>query len=132
MPVLGVEDLERSSRFYTSLLGFRLIRTGNAVNGTPAFRQFRHSGADLMIYELDKGSVTMQDRITRKKMMLYVPMPDVASVHDELVRRQAPVSALRSGIWGCHCDVEDPDGYLFRFGASPDPVPQRMTADLKE
>lgn len=127
LPVLGVEDLERSTRFYATLLGFRLIRSGQPGPGTPAYRQFRHSGADLLVYELDRDNVSMQDRAARKKMMLYVPMPDVATVHAELCERRAPVSALRAGLWGCYCDVEDPDGYLFRFGASPDPTPSRAT-----
>ncbi len=116
IPVFGVEDLERSTRFYTEGLGFRVAWTSSEVLGRPASVHLRHGAVELMLYGLKPGAAAMQDRSTRKKMWIQVAVSDPA--------RWRRILAARGITWreppnaGHFFEVEDPDGYLLRFSAS--------------
>ena len=123
IPVIGVEDLERTTRFYTEALGFALVHGAGAGGGKPAFAHLRHGAVELVVYALDPDTIGMMDRVGRKKMHLYIAVSDVDALSAELRIRRIRVSPPVNVGDGRYCDVEDPDGYLLRFGNQLRPVP---------
>jgi uncharacterized glyoxalase superfamily protein PhnB len=106
-PYLVVEDVERSVQYYKEVLGFRvdMIDCGFAL------------------VSRDKVSIMLQQKAVGQchhhgPMAGYVWVNNVDGSRDELEARGAtvcrPVADMR---WGTReFEVQDPDGYLLRFG----------------
>jgi len=120
LPLFGVCDLARSTRFYTYGLGFTLVRgAATPANGMPAFAQLRRGGVDLVVYERDPLAGPLPGSLVHRSGLLYVAVSDVEALSAELRIRWLRVS---TGAGERYCDVEDPDGNVLRFGAETEPV----------
>ena len=105
-PILRVEDMQASLRFYVDVLGFT-----NAEWGTDAFTSINHPGGALYLCRGDQG---------RGGAWLWIGVDDVEQLHEELKERGVPIRLEPTNYtWALEMHVEDPDGNVLRFGSDP-------------
>ena len=105
-PILRVENMEASLRFYVGMLGFR-----NAEWGSSDFTSLERDGAVLYLCRGDQG---------RGGAWIWVGVEDAALLHQELVARNVPIrKPVTRHSWAMEFQVEDPDGNVIRFGSEP-------------
>lgn len=108
-PILRVENMAASVRYYVDLLGFR-----NADWGSEEFTLVSRDGAGIYLCRGAQG---------QPGTWAWVGVEDAAALYEEYRAsgakiRQEPV--LRP--WALELWVEDPDGHVLRFGSDPDDV----------
>jgi uncharacterized glyoxalase superfamily protein PhnB len=117
-PLLNVEDVSRSIRFYRDRLGFDVVFESEA-DGRIRFASLRNSGIELLLNE--PGEVDSRDRRHRgtyADAVLYFTVADVDALHAQLREAGFPVSELEDEAYGLReFTVRDPDGYELAFGA---------------
>ena len=106
-PVLRVEDMDRSVRYYVDVLGFE-----NAPWGS---RDFTHVGRDGGGIYLCRGGQG------RGGAWVWIGVGDVRALHQVYrdrgaIIRQEPTKQP----WAVEMQVEDPDGNVLRFGSDPE------------
>ncbi|MBX6365386.1 MAG: VOC family protein [Gemmatimonadetes bacterium] len=105
-PILRVEDMERSLRFYTDGLGFR-----NASWGDDAFTSVSRDGASLYLCRGGQG---------RGGAWAWIGVDDVERLFEEYRSRGVPIRCPPTNYpWALEMQVEDPDGNVLRFGSEP-------------
>ena len=105
-PILCVEDMKRSLRFYVDQLGFK-----NADWGGDDFTSVNRDRAGLYLSRGEQG---------RGGAWVWIGVEDATRLHDELKARGVAIRApLTNRPWALEFQVEDPDGNVLRFGSEP-------------
>ncbi len=105
-PILRVENMKASLRFYVDVLGFK-----NANWGTEDFTSISREGACMYLCRGDQG---------RGGAWVWVGVEDAEKLHDELKERGVAIRhPLTNYSWALEFHVEDPDGNVLRLGSEP-------------
>jgi predicted enzyme related to lactoylglutathione lyase len=105
-PILRIENMETSLRFYVGLLGFK-----NADWGSNDFTSISRDRAILYLCRGDQG---------RGGAWVWMGVEDAEKLHEELKARGVKIRLpLMNHSWALEFQVEDPDGNVLRFGSEP-------------
>lgn len=105
-PILRVEDMARSVRYYVDVLGFT-----NADWGGDDFTHVHRDSAGIYLSEGDQG---------QPGTWVWIGVEDVAALHQEYLERGASIfEAPTNYPWAYEMKVRDPDGHVLRFGSEP-------------
>lgn len=105
-PILRVENLARSVRYYVEVLGFQ-----NAEWGGDDFTHVSRDGAGIYLCEQAQGQAGT---------WVWIGVEDVASLFAEYTERGADiVEAPVNYPWAYEMKVRDLDGHVLRFGSEP-------------
>jgi catechol 2,3-dioxygenase-like lactoylglutathione lyase family enzyme len=108
-PILRVEDMQRSLRFYVDKLGFTSAPWCSAGFGCAT-----RDAACIYFCLRDQG---------RGAAWVWVGVEDAEKLHAEFVARGVPIRmGLTNQSWALEFQVEDPDGNVLRFGSEPKPA----------
>jgi catechol 2,3-dioxygenase-like lactoylglutathione lyase family enzyme len=103
-PILRVENMQASLRFYVDVLGFE-----NAGWGTDDFTSVVRDGAGLYLCRGDQG---------RGGAWVWIGVDDVERLHQECEARGVTIRLPPTKRpWALEMQVEDPDGNVLRFGS---------------
>jgi len=107
-PILRVEDMEATVRYYVDALGFE-----NADWGNDFFTHVRRDGAGIYLCREGQG---------RPGTWVWIGVEDVARLHEEYVARGVRIRHPPQNYpWAYEMKVEDPNGHILRFGSEPRP-----------
>jgi predicted enzyme related to lactoylglutathione lyase len=105
-PILRVENMEASLRFYVDLLGFE-----NAIWGNDDFTSVTRDGAGLYLCRRDQGG---------GGAWVWIGVDDVERLHEECKARGLKVRLPPTNRpWAREMLIEDPDSNVLRFGSEP-------------
>ena len=105
-PILRVESLEESVRFYVGLLGFK-----NASWATEDFTSVNRGQAGIYLCQRGQG---------RGGAWIWIGVEDVEKLHDEYKSRGVAILLPPTNYpWALEMQIEDPDGNVLRFGSEP-------------
>jgi catechol 2,3-dioxygenase-like lactoylglutathione lyase family enzyme len=105
-PILRVESMEASLRFYVGKLGFK-----NAEWGSQDFTCISREGACLYLCLGGQG---------RGGAWVWMGVEDAEKLHDELKAQGVAIrSPLTHHSWALEFQIEDPDGNVLRLGSDP-------------
>ena len=105
-PILRVEDMGASLRFYAGLLGFE-----NASWGNNDFTFISRDRAAIYLCRGDQG---------RGGAWVWVGVEDATKLHEQLQARGVKIRLpLTNHSWALEFQVEDPDGNVLRLGSEP-------------
>jgi len=105
-PILRVENMERSLRYYVKVLGFT-----NAEWGGDEFTHVSRDNAGIYLSEGEQG---------QPGTWVWIGVEDVALLFAEYTKSGAEI--LHAPInypWAYEMKVKDPDGHVIRFGSEP-------------
>lgn len=103
VPILRVDDLERSQRYYVDVLGFSLDWAH------PRMISVSRAGKGLMLSLQHQGQAGT---------WVWIGCEDAEALHSELKSRGAVIrDAPQNFEWAYEFQVEDPDGHVLRFGS---------------
>lgn len=111
------DDVERSSRFYTEVLGGRLIRSGE-----PSYVALANSWIIINVGggpTDDKPTVTLETPPDpdRTSSFLNIRVSDIQAVYDEWSARGAHfLTPPKQHKTELRCYIRDPDGHLIEVG----------------
>jgi len=104
-PILRVEDMRRSVRYYVDVLGF-----SEAEWGTEEFTHVASNGGG--------GIYLCRGGQGRGAAWVWVGVEDVRELHRVFRERGALIRAEPANYpWALEMQVEDPDGNVLRFGS---------------
>lgn len=107
-PILRVEDMGASVRFYVDRLGFQ-----NAKWGTADFTNVARDGAGIYLCRGSQGA---------GQAWVWIGVDDVTRLHAEYMARGIEIRLPPTRFpWALEMQVEDPDGNVLRFGSEPVP-----------
>ena len=105
-PILRVENMDASLRFYVDKLSFK-----NADWGNDDFTSVNRDRAGIYLCRRDQG---------RGGAWIWIGVEDAQKLHDELKARGVTIRMpLTNHSWALEFQVEDPDGNVIRFGSEP-------------
>ena len=105
-PILRVENMQASLRFYVDALGFE-----NVSWGTPEFTSISRDGAAIYLCQGDQG---------KGGAWIWIGVEDVNKLHEELKDRGVTIRLAPTNYpWALEMHVEDPDGNVLRLGSEP-------------
>ncbi len=105
-PILRVEDMEASLRFYTEKLGFTKAPWSGAEFGCVT-----RNDAVIYLCLRDQG---------RGAAWVWIGVDDAELLHGEYVGKSVPIHrGLTRHSWAVEFQVQDPDGNVLRFGSEP-------------
>jgi predicted enzyme related to lactoylglutathione lyase len=105
-PILRVEDMAASVRFYVDALGFQ-----NASWGTDGFTSVSRDQAGIYLCQGDQG---------RGGAWIWIGVEDVEKLHEEYKAAGVTIRLPPTNHpWALEMQVEDPDGNVIRFGSEP-------------
>ena len=115
------DDVERSRRFYTEVLGGRVARAGDPANVALAncWIVINAGGGPTD----DKPTVILETPRDpgRVSSFLNVRVRDIEAVYAEWSARGAPfLTPPKQHQYEIRCYIRDPDGYLIEVGQSTD------------
>jgi catechol 2,3-dioxygenase-like lactoylglutathione lyase family enzyme len=106
-PILRVEDMAVSVRYYVNVLGFEEAEWGTDV--------FSHVGRDGRGIYLSRGSQG------HAGAWVWIGVGDVRALHRAYKERGAIIrQEPKSEPWALEMQIEDPDGNVLRFGSDPE------------
>jgi catechol 2,3-dioxygenase-like lactoylglutathione lyase family enzyme len=106
-PILRVEDMRRSVRYYVEVLGFSEAEWGTG--------EFTHVARDAGGIYLCRGAQG------RGGAWVWVGVEDVRELYRVYRERGALIRAEPTNQpWALEMQVEDPDGNVLRFGSEPE------------
>ena len=120
------EDVERSRRFYTKVLGGRVVFSGKP-SGEPTNVALSNSWIVISVGggpTDDKPTVTLQtprdpDRVSS---FLNIRVKDIAAVYAEWSARGAEfLTPPKQHQYEIRCYIRDPDGHIIEVGQTTDP-----------
>jgi predicted lactoylglutathione lyase len=107
-PILRVEDLEASRRYYIQTLGFSLDWDAGRMISVARDRK------SIMLCEGEQG---------QPGTWLWIGVEDADAFFAEFSAKGAHIrSPPRNFSWAYEFEVEDPDGHVLRFGSEPEPA----------
>lgn len=106
-PILCVQDIARSVKFYEDILGFQ-----NADWGDDTFTCITRD--DTGIY-LCKGSQGVPGT------WIWIGFDgDIQELHRQFVEKDVTIKLPPTNFsWACEMQIVDPDGHILRFGTDP-------------
>jgi predicted enzyme related to lactoylglutathione lyase len=105
-PILRVENMQASLRFYVDVLGFE-----NAQWGNQQFTCVTRDRASIYLCQGDQG---------RGAAWVWIGVQDAEKLHQELKARGAAIRLPPTNYpWALEMQVEDPDGNVLRLGSEP-------------
>lgn len=105
-PILRVENMDASLKFYVDALGFR-----NAAWGNADFTHVSRDAAGIYLCRGDQGSGAA---------WLWLGVDDVTKLHQEYLSRGVAILLPPTNYsWALEMRIEDPDGNVLRFGSEP-------------
>lgn len=105
-PILRVEDMRASLRFYVDLLGFE-----NASWGNKDFTQVSRDGRGIYLSQGDQG---------QGRAWVWIGVEDVERLHRQFKARGIAIRLPPTNYpWALEMQVEDPDGNVLRLGSDP-------------
>jgi predicted enzyme related to lactoylglutathione lyase len=105
-PILRVEDMAASLRFYVGVLGFT-----NVSWGSDEFTSVNRDGAGIYLCRGGQG---------RGGAWIWMGVDDAEKLHEELKARGVAIRMAPTNFpWALEIHVEDPDGNVIRFGSDP-------------
>ena len=108
-PILRVEDLDVSRRYYIETLGFSLDWD------TEGMASVSRDGKSIMLCEREQG---------QPGVWLWVGVDDADALFAEFTAKGARIrSQPQNHSWAYEFAVEDPDGHVLRIGSEPKPAP---------
>jgi len=108
-PILRVEDLMVSRRYYIETLGFLLDWDAGAMLSVS------RDSKSIMLCERAQG---------QPGTWLWIGVEDADTLFDEFISKNARIrSPPQNFTWAYEFEVEDPDGHVLRFGSEPKPEP---------
>jgi predicted enzyme related to lactoylglutathione lyase len=103
-PILRVENMQASLRFYVDLLGFQ-----NADWGVDGFTHVTRDGAGIYLCRRDQG---------RGEAWIWIGVENVEQLHEEYKARGVTIRQPPTNYsWALEMHVEDPDGNVLRIGS---------------
>ncbi len=106
-PILRVEDMQASLRFYVDLLGFQ-----NVSWGTDDFTSVNRDRAGIYLCRGGQGA---------GRAWIWIGVEDAAKLHEEYKARGVTIRQPPTNYpWALEMHVEDPDGNVIRFGSDPE------------
>jgi uncharacterized glyoxalase superfamily protein PhnB len=110
--VLAVRNLERSTEYYTKVLGFE--REG--IDGGGSWSFLKRDGVRLMLGECPDEKPASE--IGNHSYVLYLYVEEIDRLHQELAERGAQIPSPPSDMpWGLReFSVRTPDGHRIHFG----------------
>lgn len=107
-PILRVQDLQASVRFYVEVLGFQLDWQGPGT-----FASVSRGKCTVFLCEGDQGN---------PGTWLYIGVSAIEPLFEEFRARGARVRQPPTNHpWAYEMQIEDPDGHVLRFGAESKP-----------
>jgi predicted enzyme related to lactoylglutathione lyase len=107
-PILRVENMQASLRFYVDALGFE-----NADWGSDEFTCVSRDGASIYLSQGDQG---------RGGAWAWIGVEDCARLHEQYKARGVTIRLPPTNFpWALEMQVEDPDGNVLRIGSDPLP-----------
>jgi catechol 2,3-dioxygenase-like lactoylglutathione lyase family enzyme len=108
-PILWVDDLENSRRYYIHTLGFSLDWEADGAISVS------RDGKSIMLVEGEQG---------QPGTWLWIGVEDADVFYAEFLAKGARVrSPPENFSWAYEFAVEDPDGHIPRFGSDPKSKP---------
>jgi catechol 2,3-dioxygenase-like lactoylglutathione lyase family enzyme len=105
-PILRVEDMAASIRFYVDLLGFK-----NAAWGTDEFTSVNRDRTGIYLCRGGQGA---------GKAWIWVGVDDVEKLHHDYRAKGVAIRLAPTNYpWALEMQVEDPDGNVLRIGSEP-------------
>jgi predicted enzyme related to lactoylglutathione lyase len=105
-PILRVEDMQASLRFYGDLLGFK-----NASWGSADFTSVNRDHAGIYLCRGGRGD---------GRAWIWVGVKDAEKLYEEYKARGVTIRMPPTNYsWALEMQVEDPDGNVIRFGSEP-------------
>jgi catechol 2,3-dioxygenase-like lactoylglutathione lyase family enzyme len=105
-PILRVENMEASLRFYVDLLGFK-----NAPWGTAGLTSVSRDRAGIYLRQRDQG---------QGRAWLWIGVEDVEKLYVEYKAHGVTIRfSPTNHPWALEMQIEDPDGNVLRFGSEP-------------
>ena len=109
IPILRVQNLATSRRFYMDALGFSLDWDAGTMISVS------RDGKSIMLCEGDQG---------QPGTWLWIGVEDADVLLDEFSAKGANICMPPQNFsWAYEFRVEDPDGHVLRFGSEPKPGP---------
>ena len=107
-PILRVEDLEISRRYYIEKLGFAL--------------DWDHAGEMISVSRDHKSIMLCEREQGHAGTWLWIGCDDADVLFAEFSAKGAQIrTPPRNFSWAYEFAVEDPDGHVLRFGSEPKP-----------
>lgn len=105
-PILRVENMQASLRFYVDVLGFR-----NVHWGTDEFTSVNRDRAGIYLCQGGQG---------RGAAWIWIGVDDVERLHEDLKARGVAIRMPPTNYpWALEMHLEDPDGNVLRLGSDP-------------
>ena len=109
-PILQVENLETSRRYYIETLGFSLDWDAGTMISVS------RDGKPIMLCEGAQGHAGV---------WLWIGVEDADAFYAEFLAKSARIrSEPQNFNWAYEFQVEDPDGQVLRFASEPKPGPK--------
>jgi catechol 2,3-dioxygenase-like lactoylglutathione lyase family enzyme len=109
-PILRVEDMDRSVRYYGDVLGFE-----SAAWSTNDFARVGRDGRGIFLCRGGQG---------RGGAWVWIGVGDVRALHKAFQERGAIIRREpKNEPWALEMQIEDPDGNVLRFGSEPETLP---------
>lgn len=106
-PILRVEDMARSVRYYSDVLGFDVAPWGTD--------EFSYVGRE------DRGIYLCRGGQGHPGAWVWVGVCDVLALHRIYRERGAKIRMEPKNLpWALEMQIEDPDGNVLRFGSEPE------------
>jgi predicted enzyme related to lactoylglutathione lyase len=107
-PILRVDDIARSLKFYVDKLGFK-----NAEWGNEDFTYISREGASIYLCRGGQG---------KGGAWIWVGVGDAEVLHSQLQAQGVKIRMEPKNFpWALEFHVEDPDGNVLRLGSEPKP-----------
>lgn len=116
VPLLMCSDVPAQTRFYTDVLGFRVVDRMDDV-GASGFAALQSGGAQIMLASPTyvPKAPKVEDRYTQSAYYLYVG--DVAALRRRVVEAGWPATECVDRFYGLReFEVVDPEGHVLLFG----------------
>jgi len=105
-PILRVENMEASVRFYVELLGFK-----NADWGTAEFTSVNRDGAGIYLCCGGQGA---------GRAWAWIGVDDAERLHEQYKARGVTIRLSPTNFpWALEMQIEDLDGNVLRIGSEP-------------
>jgi catechol 2,3-dioxygenase-like lactoylglutathione lyase family enzyme len=109
-PILRVEDMSTSVRYYVEVLGFE-----NAAWGNDDFTRVGRDGRGIYLCRGGQGHTGA---------WIWIGVGDVRALHRAYEERGAIIiREPKNEPWALEMQIEDPDGNVLRFGSDPEGPP---------